>query len=402
LGGGKVPVVKTITKYGLINSKGIKEIDCVYDDIEVCSKELVCLQQEDKWYIYNIRNQKKIETKLHGLKVIQNGLSLAQFKTNKKSGVIDRNANIIVEPIYEEIWGCGRTQIYLLVIQNGKLGILDVKGNIILNPIYENAWYYKGNVIIFRQNNLWGFANKLGRVILKPTYQDMHYLEDGLFRVKKNNLYGVIDENNYVILDFKFDDIKYCYNNTFAINQHSMWRIISRDRLLLTNSLFNDIKEPETDFEKENGIVKLKINDKWYLLNLKLMSGFKAEFDDIGRFYEGAATTCSRGLYGYVTSIGEIIVPPSFVNARPFFSGMASVKIKNKYGFIDMKGNTVINPRYDFAEGFCDCDLSSIIIGNKYGFINKKGDIVVEPRYYSYRHFVNSLAVIVEEKESVI
>lgn len=54
------------------------------------------------------------------------------------------------------------------------------------------------------------------------------------------------------------------------------------------------------------------------------------------------------GNYGYLTSRGKWISPPSFTFARPFFEGLAVVGDKDgKKGVIDRDGNYVISPVFD-------------------------------------------------------
>lgn len=104
-----------------------------------------------------------------------------------------------------------------------------------------------------------------------------------------------------------------------------------------------------------------------------------------GRFEKGFS-----GKYGFVDSMGRIIIPMTFDFAEPFKEGLAIVKIQDKYGFINQQGEIVIPAKYDEAESFCE-GFAVVCIGKwvteiddrKYGFINKKGQEVI-PIQFKY------------------
>lgn len=59
-----------------------------------------------------------------------------------------------------------------------------------------------------------------------------------------------------------------------------------------------------------------------------------------------------NGLYGYIDSTGQVIIPPKYKSAGEFSEGLAPVRENGYYGYIDESGKYVISPQYDYAEKF--------------------------------------------------
>lgn len=51
-----------------------------------------------------------------------------------------------------------------------------------------------------------------------------------------------------------------------------------------------------------------------------------------------------RGKYGYINSLGKIVIPLQFDQAFDFSNGLATVRIDEKYGYIDFSGKYVWHP----------------------------------------------------------
>jgi len=61
--------------------------------------------------------------------------------------------------------------------------------------------------------------------------------------------------------------------------------------------------------------------------------------------------------------------------------------LNGKWGYIDTLGNMVIQPQYDMAYSFYE-NITSVKEGEKWGFINKKGELVIKSKYdYAYPFF---------------
>ena len=115
------------------------------------------------------------------------------------------------------------------------------------------------------------------------------------------------------------------------------------------------------------------------------------------------------GSYGYVDSLGNIVVDCQFDDAKNFSEGLAAVLSRGgsvsedgvfgqlsltlKWGYVDTSGLTVIPCRFDFADQFAG-GYAAVMSGNRWGFIDHDGDTLVTYRYDEVRRFVNGYAAV--------
>ncbi|MBV7272532.1 WG repeat-containing protein [Clostridium sp. PL3] len=199
---------------------------------------------------------------------------------------------------------------------------------------------------------------------------------------------------------------------------------------------------------KKDIIVKWKIDDMWYELNvwtwmdgtLKKVVNKKEPFNVPRKkieLYPASRREIEGVRYGYIDSSGKLIIPIKFDSAEDFQeNGLAIVRINDKAGAIDEFGNYVIQPKYSDIQGFKekraivtdnqkykvidesgkelfenDNFISEFYNGRalfsivekgdqwKYGYINLQGKVVVPPQFLSAGNFSNGRAVVQLENE---
>lgn len=202
-----------------------------------------------------------------------------KINENNKFGVINKNGDVIVKPIYDEIdipnpskplficmynYNEEKQQYnikilnekseqilyeYVIVeaiklnistskipyeksvlkyMKNGKYGIIDFQGNIIAKPIYEeiSALDYKEGLLLVKRNDKYGIININGTTVIKEKYdviQSDGYYEDDNGYTKSGFIVGektkTENEYNYGYINFKGEQILDCkYNQIDRIN----------------------------------------------------------------------------------------------------------------------------------------------------------------------------------------
>ena len=140
------------------------------------------------------------------------------------------------------------------------------------------------------KNGKQGFINETGEIVVKPTNFAVGNFHEGLAAVNPTgSKVGFINKVGEFVIEPQYDD---------------------KDFELYLDHNFSD------------GLVAVKIKEKW----------------------------------GYVDKKGKIIIQPQYDSAGPFSEGLAIVTTYKsgspKYGAIDKKGNFVIKPEYEFLSIF--------------------------------------------------
>lgn len=169
-------------------------------------------------------------------------------------------------------------------------------------------------------------------------------------------------------------------------------------------------REYHVDWEHgfQEGLGEVEVNGKWGYINSVGQIVIRAKFDEVSGFHEGLGIARSGaiindmdgaflGLYGtcyYIDKKGRIVHK---MEGGHFSEGLATFCIlgkwrialwegslsrdKGKYGFIDQKGKMAIAPKYSWVESFSEGLAGFEDPNEKYGYINARGEVAIEPRY---------------------
>lgn len=135
---GVVAIVYKNNKAGLINTKGIEVIPCIYDKGKSPFTNL-----ED--YFYLVRQDGKV-------------------------GLIDTVGRQIIPCRYDNIALSNSVDATFDVIKKGKYGLCDFHGNEVIAPIYDKPFYFEGEYAIARLKGKYGIINLKGETIKPFTF----------------------------------------------------------------------------------------------------------------------------------------------------------------------------------------------------------------------------------------
>lgn len=158
-----------------------------------------------------------------------------------------------------------------------------------------------------------------------------------------------------------------------------------------------------------NGLFPIEQNSKWGYINSLGKIVIEPQFEFAGDFTDGLAAVEIDGKWGFTNATGELVVKPQYSGAHEFSEGLARVQVGGdkyqmygKWGFIDQTGQMIIEPQYgelqgvgnndsDFHEGLAMFESSYLK-----GFIDKAGNVVIPPRFAYAYHFSEGLASVCE------
>ncbi len=108
--------------------------------------------------------------------------------------------------------------------------------------------------------------------------------------------------------------------------------------------------------------------------------------------------------FGFMDSLGKMVLESQFEGAGQFKHGLAPVKKNGLWGYINRKGEVVIPFQFKDAEPFSDDPILAPVEDNNelseknWGYIDQKGEWVVKPSFYNATVFRNGVAEVVTTK----
>lgn len=151
----------------------------------------------------------------------------------------------------------------------------------------------------------------------------------------------------------------------------------------------------ETEKKYYEGLRSFEENGKFGFVDSLGDIVIKAQYDGVGCFNEGLVSVCLNGKYGFIDKTGAKIIEAKYDYANYFSQGLACVTLNNKFGYIDKKGNIVIDFAYDEASDFWEHDgFAAVKLNGKEGLIDRTGKIIMPIKFEHASSTQNGIAHI--------
>jgi len=94
----------------------------------------------------------------------------------------------------------------LPIKQNGRWGYIDKNANIVIQPQYDEAHDFIGEIAPVKIHNKWGYIDRSGRVVLSPRSYDIWLFYDGLSRFSPTpTTWKYINQQGETVIRIKAD-----------------------------------------------------------------------------------------------------------------------------------------------------------------------------------------------------
>lgn len=203
--------------------KGYKDHKVFEDELDFffamhsgINKDYCTMSKNYKWGLLNKKGEVvfdfkyKYPIKLLGILCRISGYYIANVEGYE--GVIDKNSNIILEPIYDHImesenyWSCEKDNLF---------GLADINGKMVAEIKYDSVVAVSSTrpCFIAEKDFKYGLITLNDEIISDFVYENLSSNNDGEFYIGIiDDKYGVINYEGKTILDFKYDYISFCTN----------------------------------------------------------------------------------------------------------------------------------------------------------------------------------------------
>lgn len=267
------------------------------------------------------------------------------------------------------------------------------------NGGYEDAGVYSGGHSPVMRKGKWAYVTQTGSKITDHKFIYAGPFASGLAPVTEEGgaCYFIDTEGNkkHVILGVEnIERLGFIEDGIFPLYDGKSWSFYDMNHQVVFGG-FEDASA------LGNGIVAVKKNDKWQLLDSTGAAvGTKTYdsviMDDKQVVYRNERLFVSNGdKIEMITSTGEVVGSGKYEEARLFNDATyAAVKINGKWGYIDKEGKIVVEPVYDDARSFSN-GLAAVMKDGAWGFIDTEGKTAIVPQFEDARDFNSSGCVYV-------
>lgn len=417
---------KKDNKYGLINFKGEKITNAIYEKLEnLPYKEGEFLVKKDgKLGVINMIGKTVIENKYDEIKVdsyyeeennyknsgyIVGTSTLYGMEYNYISYKQEQLNNETYKSIQRIIDIKNKDEIYLIYEKDGKYGLL--KNNIhILKNEYDSIKYDKLNkIFIILKNNKYEVANMDGKIIISNDY-DFIDIEGTYIYAQKDKKQIVFDNNGEIKENIEYKS-EYLVDNSeykIVINQENKYGVedLNGKKIIENNYFYIEYlsnnyfivsgQDGKNGLIDKNGkqILELKYDTIQKLDNSDLIQVYNSQIDTMylynndmkkiallqsGKIYDGKDYV---KLYSDKQAIYFNLKGEKKTNKELLPNNLLFADLKDgKWGFVDKDGNVKIRYNYDEVTEFNEYGFAGIKKDEKWGSIDFEGNIILDPTY---------------------
>ena len=262
----------------------------------------------------------------------------------EKYGVIDKDANVIIEPNYiavqipnpsKPVFICVNSynqdsKDYETVVYNEKKEIiLENYKNVQAIPVQTNIETnpYEKSVLTYKEDGKYGIISLDGKKITKPIYDEISSInyKEGSFLVKQDEKYGVVNMKGKVIINSEYETIT-------------------------SDNYYN-----ETTYNKTTG----------FIVSKKTEEGYR---------------------YGYINYRGDIILDTEYtelerVTQIPSENDIYFIAFKNGQAGLLKNNEVILNYEYEDFEYNAQHDIFIAQRNGKKGIVTRTGETIIRPEY---------------------
>jgi len=203
------------------------------------------------------------------------------------------------------------------------------------------------------------------------------------------------------VIPCKYDAVYSFSGGVARVKINNKWGLIDRNGKQITGCKYDKIDS------FSNGLARVEMNDKWGFINKEGDEIIPCQYGFCYNFSEGLAlvsisfmenTTLEDAFYGkvFIDENSNKILKLKYITAeisdfRGFKEGLAALSLtsrNHKWGFIDKAGREITPFIYDAVVDFSE-DMACVSKNGKWGFIDRRGNLVIDCKYdkvYSFSH----------------
>ena len=411
-------------KYGFADMDGNVVIPLEYDWVSDFTNGYAGVNKDKKYGIIDTTGSVVVPLNYDALQVLPNGL--AAVEKDKKSGVINMSEKIVVPLEHERLSILKYDHIYNIELiafyKDGLYAIADLAGNLLSGYEYEYIDFFSdGYAVVRKEGGKWGYIDPTGNEVISAEYDWAFSFHNGLASVRKDDKNLFIDKTGKLAFENGGLGFDKSYNVTGISDEHGKWGALDRNGNIIIPMQYYYLSingedgliwvAEETDSGWATGwfdvfgnvVVPVEARQEGpfgsgaaegfiSIFNTDTLSWGYADYkgnivinlkyaDAVGNFNSGLAPVQHQnGLWGYINSSGEMIVPYSYDEAQEFRNGYAWVKKDGKWGILHNLTATDKTPNALLRWGFA-YDDDGIMDEMEYTFPNAVKRLVSPDEY---------------------
>lgn len=255
---------------------------------------------------------------------------------------------------FQDWCGAGAQRVASVITDSGTAAIYTASGRRLFSG--EISWAggpaEDGSLYPVCQEGQFLFADADGnrRLVPEQLVSSLGPMVSGYAPVSLDGAFGYMDAELH--LQEMHYAKTYAFQEGYALAQQDGGLVLLDSNLQVVRSCpFSSVVEDPYGFSSTYGVIIGNNNGLWSLYGPdgEALTSFSAEEIRLPQERNGLLAFRQDSLWGFTDQQGNVVIQPSFADAKSFSEGYAAVKIGDKWGYIDETGTAVIDPVFDEA-----------------------------------------------------
>lgn len=346
------------------------------------------------------------------------------LKQEEKFGVIDKQGNTVLSPMYDEVKVPNPEKGIFVCYQEENVKILNERNEEVLTQYSEvepirlkniaSDLMYEKSVLQYKKDGKYGLINFDGKEITKPIYDEIDSLayKEGELLVKQNEKYGVVNIKGKELIEIKYDKIAideyyteedhYQYAGYIVTNttqEGYRYGYLNDKREEVLEPQYNEITRVTEIQDKDNAYLICAKNGQYGIMKNK-ETMIENEYQSIRYNDTNQIFVVEKSKkYGVMNQKGEQILPVQY----------NQIDITGMYLYVQNEQGTTI---YDKNGAQVDMDSNVALLNTsnekykikihnqdktQYGLIDHEGKQLIEEKYNYIQYLYDNYFIVSNE-----
>ena len=332
---------KNIKLKGKNGTESIHISEIRFNEGRVVIEGVVAVKTGDKWGFVDTSGNIVVVPKYDDALPLMNGR--APVKLNNKWGYINRLGKVVIP--FE--FGDAKMFVeeYTPVKKGFNYGYIDTTGKMIFDNIYIVAGVFSESLAFVNHMGDTGYINKEGKLEISNLDADFGFpFKEGHAVVLKDGKKGYINRKGELITGYDFIEAR--------VFKDGMAAAYVKDsdgcsKCGFIDTLGNWIVKPvyEDFVGYFDGYSRVTINHRGYLVDRKGKIALEHLNNTVGIVSEGLVAFKDKGKYGFVDTLGNIVIKPRYEKVVFFYKGYSMVAKDGSINYIDKNDRKIIEAK---------------------------------------------------------
>ncbi len=345
-GGDRVKVSREVsaiaTKYGCINLKGELVIPLVYDAIEIHDLRAIVMRKENLRYLVGLidLNDRSILPLMYQRITPLGTLRFAVLDFNGKTALCSEEGKWITG---FEIDSLSAFQSNLAVLYRDlQRGVIDREGNIRVEPVYRDVRIIDNGNVQVRRSDVWKIIDIKQTELHQLTADKIEPLTANRYKVTYSGKLGIVDSLFRVILPIAFDFIGPVTNEKLVVGLDGKYGLMRTNQSLVLPIRYDSVI-------LEGHLVRIQSTEYgkqvWHLYDTVGVRKTTTALDHLDPYNGHFFPAFRGGFAGAIDRTGSEQIACVYDSLLSFDETRCAVKFKGLYGIISQQDSWKLLPQ---------------------------------------------------------